>query len=325
MLTANATSSFQISHFVLICFPNIQSWQHWLSIPLALLLLSAIVANILILAVIQRERHLHEPMYFFIALLAILDLVVCLSTIPKILGILWFNWKLIDLHACFLQMYFVNSFVPSQSATFLVMAFDRYTAICNPLHYPSVISSRFVSQAFAFILLRNLLVGIGNPVLAARLPYCSRNIIENCICGVISVTSLACGDSTINKLYQLATGFILLGIDFIFISMSYCMIFRVVMKLQAEGAAATAFSTCTPHFILISFFYTLLLVLIFTNTMRKKIPPDVPILLNVFHFVVPSAMNPIVYGLRSKDIKQGIKKMIGKGNTNLNVKDNATN
>ncbi|XP_078515225.1 olfactory receptor 56A4-like [Lissotriton helveticus] len=314
-----------MSHFMLICFPNIQSWQHWLSIPLALLLLSAIVANILILAVIQRELHLHVPMYYFIALLALLDLVMCLSTIPKILGILWFNWKVIDLHACFLQMYIMNSFLASQSATFLVMAFDRYTAICNPLHYTSIISSSFVSKAFAFILLRNLLLSLAHPVLAARLPYCSRNIVENCVCGVVSVTSLACGDSTINKLYQLATGFILLGIDFICISLSYCMIFRVVMKLQAEGAAAKAFSTCTPHFILISFFYTVLLVLIFTNTMGNKIPPDVPILINVFHFVVPSAMNPIVYGLRSKDIKQGIMKMIGKGNTHLNEKDNATN
>ncbi|XP_078515227.1 olfactory receptor 56A4-like [Lissotriton helveticus] len=324
MLTVNTTSSMHISTLLLICFPGFQIWQHWLSIPLTLLYLLAMGANTMILAVIHRERQLHEPMYYLIALLAVLDLVLCTSTIPKTLGILCFGWTAIGVATCFLQMYIMNSFLASQSGAFLVMAFDRYTAICNPLRYSSVITNSFVAKAILFILVRNIFLGAAFPLLATRLHLCSSNVVENCICTVVSVASLACNDSTVNKVYQLSTGFILLGGDLICIFLSYCMILQVVLKLRAEGAAAKAFSTCTPHFILLSFFYTLLLVFIFSNTMEKKISPDVPILLNVLHLVLPPALNPIVYGLRTKEIKQGIIKMLGKGRTDLRVEENTT-
>ncbi|XP_069059416.1 olfactory receptor 56A4-like [Pleurodeles waltl] len=311
MVIVNTTS--QISTFVLICFPSIQSWQHWLSIPLALLLLLAVGANISILAVIQREQALHEPMYYFLAFLALLDLVLCMSSNPKILGILCFNMKNISLSGCLFQMYIMNSFVGMESATFLLMAYDRYTAICNPLRYPSVITSRFVAKALVFILLRNALLFLPLPILAAGLRYCSRTVIENCICSNLAITSLACDSITVNKVYQLVVGFGLLGSDFSIICLSYFRILWVVLHLQAKGAGAKAFSTCTPHLILISFFYTVMLVWIFTNKMEKEIAPDVPILLNVLHLLVPPALNPIIYGMRTKEIKQSVIKVLSKG------------
>ncbi|XP_069059413.1 olfactory receptor 56A4-like [Pleurodeles waltl] len=316
MVSVNTTFSVKVTHFEMICFPSYQSWQHWLSVPLTLLFFSAVVANVTILTVIRREQRLHEPMYYFIGFLGVIDVVLCTCTIPKTLGILYFNWKEIEVTSCLIQMYMINGFFGSQSATFLVMAFDRYVAICNPLRYSSMITIRFVGKAIAFILVRDLLVSVPYPVLAAQLPHCSANIKKNCICTVASVSALACGYSKINKVYQLSLAFILLGGDLIFICLSYCLILGVVFKLRAKGAVAKALNTCTPHLILVCFFYTLLLVLIFTNTMEKTIPPDIPILLNVLHLVIPPSLNPIVYGLRTKEVKLGILKLIGLGNTN---------
>ncbi|XP_069495737.1 olfactory receptor 56A4-like, partial [Ambystoma mexicanum] len=311
----NISSSNQIPYFVMICFPTIQSWQHWLSIPLALLLLLAIVANITMLAVIKREKSLREPMYYFLSILSVLDLVLCLTTTPKILGILCFNLKVIDLPSCFTQMYIINSFVIMESAAFLVMAYDRYSAICNPLRYNSVITKRFVAKALVFIVLRSGLVCLPYPLMASSFQYCRRNVIENCICSIVSVTSLACSDNTVLKLYQLVLAFGILGGDFIIILLSYFMILWAVLKLKTEGAAAKAFSTCISHLILISFFYTIILVLIFTNKMEKVIPTEIPILLNILHLLVPPALNPMVYGVRTKEIRHGVIKMLRDGQT----------
>ncbi|XP_069495738.1 olfactory receptor 56A5-like [Ambystoma mexicanum] len=319
MPTINTTSFFQVSHFVLIGFPSIQSWQHWLSIPMVVLLLLAVVANITILAVIWRESRLHEPMYYFLCILAVSDLVLCMSSNPRILGILWFNMKDINLQDCFLQMYIMNTFVAVESATFLFMAYDRCIAICDPLRYSSVMTRRFVVKALVFIVLRNTLLFVPLPVLAARLQYCSGMLVQNCLCSNVSVTALACNDRLVNKVYQLVIGFGLLGGDLVFISISYCMILWVVTKLQVEGAMAKALGTCTPHLILISFFYTLLLVWIFTNTMQHLIPPDVPILLNALHLLVPPALNPIIYGVRTKDIRQAIIKLLRDSQAGLKV------
>ncbi|XP_069059418.1 olfactory receptor 56A4-like [Pleurodeles waltl] len=312
MSSINTTSFFQIPYFVLMCFPSIQSWQHWLSITLTFLLVIAVASNLIILEVIRREQNLPEPMYHLISFLAVLDLVLCMATIPKILGVLGFNLKVIDLPTCLLQMFAMNSLVVMECATFLFMAFDWYVAICNPLRYSSVISFRFIAKSFLFVLLRGILVYLPYPMLTARLQYCSRNVnvIEHCVCTNVAVTSLACSDRTINAVYQLVIAFGILGSDFIFICLSYCLILRVVICIPVKGAARKALSTCSSHLILISFFYTLLLVLIFTNKMEKVIVPDVPILLNVLHFIIPPALNPLVYGLRTKEMKPGIMKMI---------------
>ncbi|XP_069059421.1 olfactory receptor 56A4-like [Pleurodeles waltl] len=317
MPAVNTTTAFGAPNFVLVCFTSIRSWQHWLSIPLVLLFFVAFVSNITIMSVIQREHALHEPMYYFLSLLAVFDLGLCTATTPKILGILCLDMKVIHSTACFLQMYLMNILLGMESATFLFMAYDRYIAICNPLRYPTVITTSFVAKATVFIVLRNALVILPVPVSAARLQYCSKIVVEHCFCTSAAVTALACNDRTFSTLYQLIVAFGLLGSDLILIVVSYCLILRVVMTFQGNGAAAKAFSTCSSHLILISFFYTVLLVLIFTAKFEKVIPHDVPILLNVLHFLVPPVLNPIVYGVRTTEIKRGIIRMMRNGITEI--------
>nr|XP_019611391.1 PREDICTED: olfactory receptor 56A1 [Rhinolophus sinicus] len=306
-------STAPVSEFLLICFPNYQSWQHWLSLPLSLLFLLAMGANGILLITIRLEDSLHQPMYYLLSLLSLLDMVLCLTVIPKVLAIFWFDLRSISFSACFLQMFIMNSLLPMESCTFMIMAYDRYVAICHPLRYSSIITDKFVAKASVFIVIRNALVAAPIPILASRLRYCGKKVIENCICANLSVSRLSCDNFTLNRIYQFVAGWTLLGSDFILIVLSYTFILRAVLKLKAEGAAVKALSTCGSHFILILFFSTILLVVVLTNVSRKRVPMDILILLNVLHHLIPPALNPVVYGIRTKEIKQGIQKLLHRG------------
>ncbi|XP_057362602.1 olfactory receptor 56A3-like [Manis pentadactyla] len=310
----NVTTSTEISDFLLNCFVRSPSWQLWLSLPLSLLFLLAMGANATLLVTIRMEASLHQPMYYYLlSLLSVLDMVLCLTVIPKVLAIFWFDLRSISFFACFLQMYIMNSFLAMESCTFMVMAYDRYVAICHPLRYLSIINEQFVAKAVIFILARNVLLTMPIPILSARLHYCRRNVIENCICANMSVSRLSCDNVTINRMYQFAGGWTLLGCDLILIFLSYTLILRAVLRLKAEGAVAKALSTCGSHFILILFFSTVLLVFVLTHVAKKKVCAEVPVLLNVLHHVIPAALNPIVYGVRTQEIKQGIQRLLRKG------------
>ncbi|XP_044521789.1 olfactory receptor 56A3-like [Gracilinanus agilis] len=312
-LTSNCSSLTEVSEFFLNCFVRSPNWQRWLSLPLSLLFLLAMGANAILLTTIRLEASLHEPMYYLLSLLSLLDIVLCLTVIPKVLLIFWFDLRSVSFAACFLQMYVMNCFLAMESCTFLVMAYDRYVAICHPLRYPSIITDQFVVKAAIFIVGRNALLTILVPILSARLHYCHSNVIENCICANLSVSKLSSDDITVNRLLQFAGGWTVLGSDLVLIFLSYSFILRAVLRLKAKGAAAKALSTCGSHFILILFFSTILLVFVLTHVAKKMVSPDVPILLNVLHHVIPAALNPIVYGVRTQEIKQGILKLLRKG------------
>ncbi|XP_003341047.1 olfactory receptor 56A3-like [Monodelphis domestica] len=313
ILPSNSSSPTEVSEFLLNCFVRSPSLQRWLSLPLSLLFLLAMGANATLLITIRLEASLHEPMYYLLSLLSLLDIVLCLTVIPKVLLIFWFDLRPISFLACFLQMYIMNCFLGMESCTFLIMAYDRYVAICHPLRYPAIITDEFVAKAALFILARNIFFTMPIPILSGMLNYCHSNVVENCICANLSVSKLSSDDITVNRLYQLAGGWTVLGSDFILIFLSYSFILRAVLKLKAKGAAAKALSTCGSHFILILFFSTILLVLILTHVAKKMVSPDVPILLNILHHVIPPALNPIVYGVRTQEIKQGILKLLRKG------------
>ncbi|XP_062951814.1 olfactory receptor 56A1-like [Cynocephalus volans] len=313
MTLPNNYSTAPVTEFLLICFPNFQSWQHWLSLPLSLLFLLAMGANATLLITIQLESSLHQPMYYLLSLLSMLDMVLCLTVIPKVLAIFWFNSKSISFSACFLQMFIMNSFLTMESCTFMVMAYDRYVAICHPLQYSSIITDQFVVKASIFIVTRNALLLSPVPILSARLHYCGRNVIENCICANLSVSRLSCDNFTLNRIYQFVAGWTLLGSDFILIFLSYTCILRAVLRFKSEGAAVKALSTCGSHFILILFFSTILLVVVMTNVARKRVPMDILILFNVLHHLIPPALNPIVYGFRTKELKEGFQKLLRRG------------
>ncbi|XP_059245455.1 olfactory receptor 56B34-like [Mustela nigripes] len=308
----NNSSMFQVSEFILMGLPGIHEWQHWLSLPLALLYILALGANILILITIQHEPSLHQPLYWLLGILAIVDIGLATTIMPKILAILWFEAKAISLPECFAQIYVIHSFMCMESGIFLCMAVDRYVAICYPLRYPSIVTEAFVIKATLSMVLRNSLLTIPVPVLAAQRHYCSRNEIDHCLCSNLGVTSLACDDITINRFYQLVLVWVIAGSDMGLVFASYALIIRSVKRLNSAEAISKALSTCSSHLILILFFYTAAIVVSVTQLAERKLPA-IPALFNVLHNVMPPAFNPMVYALRTQELRAGFQKVLGLG------------
>ncbi|XP_029771091.1 olfactory receptor 688-like [Suricata suricatta] len=309
-LSITNSSRLQVSEFILMGLPGIHEWQHWLSLPLALLYILALGANTLILITIQHEPSLHQPMYQFLGILAIVDIGLATTIMPKILAILWFDAKIISLPECFAQIYAIHTFMAMESGIFLCMAVDRYVAICYPLRYPSIVNEAFVIKATLSMVLRNGLLTIPLPILAAQRYYCSRNEIDHCLCSNLGVTSLACDDITINRIYQLALAWVILGSDMGLVFTSYALIIHSVLRLNSAEATSKALSTCSSHLILIVFFYTAVIVLSITHLAGRKVP-FIPVLFNVLHNVMPPAFNPMVYALRTQELRVGFQRVLG--------------
>ncbi|KAM4850894.1 olfactory receptor 56B1-like [Urocitellus parryii] len=302
------SSKFQVSEFILMGFPGIHSWQNWLSLPLVLLYLSTIGANILILTTIYQDSSLKQPMYLFLGILSVVDMGLATTIVPKILAIFWFDAKAISLPECFAQIYAIHSFLGMESGVFLCMAFDRYVAICHPLRYPLIVTNSFITKATLFMVLRNGLLVIPVPVLAAQRHYCSRNEIEHCLCSNLGVTSLACDDRRPNSICQLVVAWLIMGGDLILIILSYALILRSIFRLNSAEAVSKALSTCSSHLILIFFFYTAVVVVSVTHLAETK-NALIPVLLNVLHNIVPPSLNPVVYALRNRELREGFQKV----------------
>ncbi|XP_037696145.1 olfactory receptor 688-like [Choloepus didactylus] len=311
-LSITNNSKFQVSEFILMGLSGIHEWQHWLSLPLALLYLLALGANLLILITIHHEPILHQPMYQFLSILAAVDIGLATTIMPKILAIFWFDAKAISLSACFVQICAMNSFMTMESDIFLCIAVDRYVAICYPLQYPSIVTKAFVIKATLFMVLRNGLLTIPVPVLAAQRHYCSRNEIQHCLCSNVGVTSLACDGITINRFYNLTFAWVIGGSDMGLVFVSYALILRSVLRLNSIEATSKALSTCSSHLILILFFYTAIIVVSLTNLAGGR-APLIPPLLNVLHSVIPPALNPTVYTLRNQELKVSFQRVLGLG------------
>uniref|UniRef100_A0A2K6L1C3 Olfactory receptor family 56 subfamily B member 1 n=1 Tax=Rhinopithecus bieti TaxID=61621 RepID=A0A2K6L1C3_RHIBE len=284
-LKVSNSSKFQVSEFILLGFPGIHSWQHWLSLPLALLYLSALAANTLILLIIWQKPSLQQPMYPFLGILSVVDVGLATTITPKNLAIFWFDAKI----------YAIHFFVGMESGIFLCMVFDRYVAICHPLRYPSIVTSSLILKANLFMVLRNV------PVLAAQHDYCSRNEIEHCL--------LACDDRRPNSICQLVLAWLGMGSDLSLIILSYILILYSVLRLNSVEAAAKDLSTCSSHLTLILFFYTIVVVISVTHLtdMRATL---IPVLLNVLHNIILPSLNPIVYALQTKELRAAFQKVL---------------
>ena len=240
------SSSLQISHFILMGLPGIHGWQHWLSLPLALLYFLALGANLLIMITIQHEAMLHVPMYHFLGILAVVDMGLATTIMPKMLATFWFDAKAISLPECFAQIYAIHCFFFMESGIFLCMALGRYIAICHPLRYLSIVTDTFVVKATGFMVLRNGLFTIPVPILSAQRHYCSKNEINHCLCSDLGVTSLACNDITVNKFYQLISAWILIGSDMALVFSSYVLILHSVLRLNSPEAVSKLWGPVAP-------------------------------------------------------------------------------
>ena len=291
---------------ILIGIPGLQHVQFWIGFPFLGVCLVALLGNIFLLIIIPTQRSLHQPMYVFLAVLAATDLGLCVAIAPKMLAIFWFGSCSMAFDACLTQLFFIHALQGMESGILLAMAFDRYVAICDPLRYTSILTPFFLVLTILMLAVRTtVLVGI-LPVLLKRLQLFQSVAIGHSYCEHMAVVKLAAEDVHINKSYGLFVAFAILGFDMIFVLISYVLIFQAVFHLSQKEARLKAFSTCAAHIVVFLEFYILAFFSFFSHRFGH-VSPHVHILSSTLYLLVPPALNPIVYGVKTKEIRRRVK------------------
>ncbi|XP_065254513.1 olfactory receptor 52E2-like [Emys orbicularis] len=302
MSDSNTTDFSNPSTFILLGIPGLEAAHIWISIPFCAMYAIAVLGNFTILFLVKTEPSLQEAMFYFLCMLAVTDLVVSTSTLPKLLSIFWFNSREISFSACLTQMYFVSSFSTMESGILVAMAFDRYVAICNPLRYSTTLTNSVVAKIGLAVVLRSGIFTLPYPFLARQWPYCRTNIIPYSYCGHIAVVNLACADIRISSYYGLFNLFSLIGMDVFFIAVSYTLILRAIFRLPTKDARLKTFGTCISHLSAILVLYIPDFFSSLTQRFGQNVPLHLRVLIATMYLLMPPMLHPIIYGVRTKQI-----------------------
>ncbi|CAM4334197.1 unnamed protein product, partial [Lepidochelys olivacea] len=254
-MSAVNETKFQFTIFLLTGIPGKEDVYLWISVPFCLIYVLSILGNSVILFIIKTDPSLHEPMYIFLSMLSITDLGLSISTIPTILGMFLFNSREISLDACFAQLFFIHLLQCMESSFLLLMAFDRFIAICNPLRYASILTPWRLSKMGLLCVLRGVVLVLPFPFLLKRFQYCRTNILSHSYCVHQEVMNLACSDITVNNVYGLSTLVLTIGLDSLLIFLSYVMIFKTVLNVVSHAECLRVLNTCVSHLCAVLLFY----------------------------------------------------------------------
>ncbi|XP_073467198.1 olfactory receptor 52K2-like [Aquarana catesbeiana] len=304
-MVAGNESCFYPASFILLGMPGLEYLHVWISIPFFSMFLFAFIGNYTVLLIIFRDVSLHQPMYIYFTILAFIDIILANSAVPKLLSIFWFHQNEIDFHMCFLQMFFVHAFSTFESGIFLAMAYDRYVAICNPLRYSVTVTPRFIIISGVLAVLRGVVYILPMPFLGERFHQYSSNVIFHSYCEHMAVVRLACADVSFDDHLGMAIGFLVLIMDSVFIAFSYVMILQALLKLSVK-ARVKSFGTCISHVCAILSFYTPILCSSLGHRFGKNVPHHTHILLANSYLLIPPMLNPLVYGIRTRQIRQRV-------------------
>ncbi|XP_066840981.1 olfactory receptor 14C36-like [Anser cygnoides] len=304
-LMANSSS---VSEFLLLAFADTRELQ-LLHFGLFLgIYLAALLGNGLILTAVACDHRLHTPMYFFLLNLALLDLGSISTTLPKAMANSLWDTRAISYQGCAAQVFFAVFLVGAEYSLLTVMAYDRYVAICKPLHYGSVLGSRTCAQMAAAAWGSGFLNAVLHTATTFSLPLCQGNAVDQFFCEIPQILKLSCSDAYLREVGALVFSVCLVFGCFVFIVVSYVQIFRAVLRMPSEQSRHKTFSTCLPHLAVVFLFIS---TIMFAHLKPPSISsPSLDLVVAVLYVVVPPALNPLIYSMRNQDLKAILKKMI---------------
>ncbi|XP_029436749.1 olfactory receptor 6F1-like isoform X2 [Rhinatrema bivittatum] len=302
--------SRKFTYFLLLGFSSTRDPQIFLFILFLLFYLLTITANLLIITVVRAEPHLHKPMYFFISNFSFLEIWYTTVTLPKTLNSLLTGDKAISSIGCIAQFYFIFFLGATQHFLLAVMAYDRYLAICNPLRYSTIMTNSVCSQ----LVVGSWLVGclsISLPAaLMSQLLFCGPNKIDHFFCDFAPLLKLSCTDTSINEvIFSVVAWTVILGC-FLVTMVSYICIIITILRIPSSVGRQKAFSTCASHLTVVSIFFGTVIFMYIRP--KAKDSSHVDKVISVFYSVIIPLLNPMIYSLRNKEMKDALKKAVNK-------------
>ncbi|XP_014383102.1 olfactory receptor 10A4-like [Alligator sinensis] len=299
-----------VTHFFFEPFSDVLEVQVALFFLVLLMYLTTMWGNLLIITISVIDPALHSPMYFFLRNLSFLEIAYTSSTIPKFLVNSFAKDKGISFVGCAMQMYFFGLLGVTECCLLTAMAYDRYVAICHPLRYTTMISHTVCLQLSGVCWFLGVLVNVWQTTFIFTLPFCGPNMINHFFCDLLPVLKLACVDTFRNEIYIYIVAVVFVMVPFLLILVSYAWILHTIFSIPSAEGRRKTFSTCFSHLLVVTLFYVPGMV---TYLIPKSIHShNSNKFLSLFYSVMSPMMNPLIYSLRNKEVKQALRRLISR-------------
>ncbi|XP_030417677.1 olfactory receptor 1052-like isoform X1 [Gopherus evgoodei] len=307
MTWSNCTEA---TEFIFSGFTDSPEFQITLFVVFLVIYAVTVLGNLGMIILIRLDSQLHVPMYFFLSNLAFVDFWYSTFITPKFLADLIAERKVISYAACVCQYCFISFFGIAESFLLAVMAYDRYVAICNPLLYTALMSPRLCVQLVAGSFLAGFLNGMIQTITTLKLSFCGPNVIDLFFCDISPLLSLSCSDTTIYHMILLAVASVTGVFTSLIILISYVFILSTILKIRSTEGKRKGFNTCTSHLTVVTIFYgTALFIYMQPNTKHSRGQEKV---VSVFYTMVTPMLNPLIYSLRNKEVKNAFRRSLSK-------------
>ncbi|KAM7238487.1 hypothetical protein CapIbe_010007 [Capra ibex] len=296
-----------ITEFLLLGLTSDPKQQVWLFASFLVMYLVNVGGNSVIIAAIRGDVRLHTPMYFFLSNLSFVDICFTNVIVPQMLANMQSKSKKVPFTQCLTQMYFFVACAITDSFLLAAMALDRYVAICHPLRYTTTMNPRRCFQLVTASWLVSHLHSLTHTILMAHLSFCGPNTIHHFFCDVQPLLMLSCSDTSVNELLAFTEGSLVIMSPFIFITVSYVYITHAVLRVPSRRGRYKVFSTCGPHLMVVALYYGTAISVYIRPSSTYSVTKDRVV--TVIYTVVIPMLNPFIYSLRNRDMKQALRKL----------------
>ncbi|XP_014635864.1 PREDICTED: olfactory receptor 11G2-like [Ceratotherium simum simum] len=309
MNASSRETTSSVSHFILMGFPSSPEMQLLYFGLFSVAYTLTLMGNSAIVCAVRWDWRLHTPMYIFLGNFSLLEICYVTTTIPNMLANFLSTSKSISFVSCFEQFYFFFSFGCDEGFFLCIMAFDRYLAICRPLHYPRIMTKQLYTGLVIFGWSCGFILFLPPVVLISQLPYCGPNILNHFMCDPVPLMMLSCSeDTTIQFTYSTFNAIFMIG-TFLFILCSYALVILAVLRMPSGAGKHKAFSTCASHLAVVILFFGSVMVMYVRPGSGH--PVKMQKIVTLFYSVITPLCNPLIYSLRNKEVKAALRKVFG--------------
>ncbi|XP_077169965.1 olfactory receptor 5V1-like [Paroedura picta] len=298
------------TEFLILGFSSLQNLQMLIFAIFLLTYICTLVGNLSIITIACLDPHLHTPMYFFLGNLSFLDICYTTTNVPQMLVHLLSDRKSISYAGCVIQLYFFLTFVGTECILLAAMAYDRFVAICHPLHYTVMMRKELCLQLAGTSWATGFLNSALHTYFTFHLPFCGANKLNYFFCDIPPLLLLSCGDTTLNEIILLLIGVFIGWTPFVCIVLSYVYIISTILKISSSEGRLKAFSTCASHLTIVLMYYGSSIFTYVRPISTYSLDNDR--LISVLYSIVTPMLNPLIYTLRNKDIKESLKRILTK-------------